>query len=200
MTKEAVLEKKSKVVVKQAVAEMKEEFVELKVGKSAPDVKAQALMPDGSFKEVKLSDYRGKWVVIFFYPLDFTFVCPTEIRGFNGKYEEFKKLGAEVLTASTDSVFSHKAWVEHGLGKVKFPMLGDTNHEVSRAFGVLVEEKGIALRGTFIVDPQGVVKSAVINDLPVGRSVDETVRTLQAFQTGELTPCEWNPGQKTLGK
>ena len=200
MAKEAVLERKSKVVAKQAGTETKEEFVELKVGKSAPDVKAQALMPDGSFKEVKLSDFRGKWVVLFFYPLDFTFVCPTEIRGFNSKYEEFKKLGAEVLTASTDSVFSHKAWVEHGLGKVKFPMLGDTNHEVSRAFGVLVEEKGIALRGTFIVDPQGVVKSAVVNDLPVGRSVEETVRTLQAFQTGELTPCNWTPGQKTLGK
>ena len=174
--------------------------MELKVGKPAPDVKAQALMPDGSFKEVKLSDYRGKWVFLFFYPLDFTFVCPPEIKGFNGKYEEFKKMGAEVLTASTDSVYSHKAWVEQGLGKVSFPMLGDTNHEVSRAFGVLIEEKGIALRGTFIVDPQGVVKSAVVNDLPVGRSVEETVRTLQAFQTGELTPCQWAPGQKTLGK
>ncbi len=174
--------------------------MELKVGKPAPDVKAQALLPDGSVKEVKLSDYRGKWVVLFFYPLDFTFVCPTEIKGFNSNYEGFKKLGAEVLTASTDSVYSHKAWVEHGLGKVSFPMLGDTSHEVSRAFGVLVEEKGIALRGTFIVDPQGVVKSSVINDLAVGRSVEETLRTLQAFQTGELTPCQWAPGQKTLGK
>ena len=170
----------------------------VRVGKSVSDLKAQALVADGSFKEVKLSDFRGKWVVLFFYPLDFTFVCPTEIRGFNSKYEEFKKLGAEVLTASTDSVFSHKAWVEHGLGKVKFPMLGDTNHEVSRAFGVLVEEKGIALRGTFIVDPQGVVKSAVVNDLPVGRSVEETLRTIQALQTGKLTGCGWKPGEKTL--
>lgn len=194
----------------QTVAEKKEnqkegavqqsEVSEAKVGKPVPDFKAQALMPDGSFKEVKLSDFRGKWVVLFFYPLDFTFVCPTEIRAFNTDYEQFKKLGAEVLTASTDSVFSHKAWTEQGLGKIAFPMIGDTNHTVSRTFGVLVQEKGISLRGTFIIDPNGVLKSAVINDLSVGRSVDETLRTLQAFQTGELTPCDWKPGTKTLGK
>ena len=174
--------------------------MELKVGKPVPDIKAQALLPDSSFKEVKLSDYKGKWVVIFFYPLDFTFVCPTEIQGFNARYDEFRKVGAEVLTASTDSVYSHKAWCEGGLGKVKFPMIGDTNHEVSKTFGVLVEDKGIALRGTFIIDPQGVCRSAVVNDLSVGRSVDETLRTLQAFQTGGLTACDWKPGQKTLGK
>lgn len=184
----------------QVQAEASEAPQELRVGKTAPDVKAQALIPDGSFKDVRISDHRGRWVVLFFYPLDFTFVCPTEIRGFNAKYDEFRKLGAEVLTASTDSVFSHKAWVEHGLGKVRFPMLGDTNHEVSRAFGVLVAEKGVALRGTFIIDPEGVVQSAVVNNLAVGRNVDETLRTLQAFQTGELTPCEWKPGQKTLGR
>ena len=172
--------------------------MELKVGKPAPDFKAQALMPDGSFKDVKLADNKGKWVVLFFYPLDFTFVCPTEIQGFDAHYDAFKKLGAEVLTASTDSVYSHKAWTEHGLGKVKFPMLGDTSHEVSRSFGVLVEEKGVTLRGTFIIDPQAVVRSAAVNDLSVGRSVDETLRTLQAFQTGELTQCGWMPGQKTL--
>jgi len=172
----------------------------VKVGKEAPEIKGQALMGDGSFKDVKLSSYKGKWVVVFFYPLDFTFVCPTEIQGFNKQYDQFKKLGAEVLTASTDSVFSHKAWTEQGLGKVKFPMIGDTNHEWARSFGVLDEEKGIALRGTFIIDPQGVVKSAVVNDLAVGRSVDETIRTLQAFQTGELTQCGWKPGEVTLGK
>lgn len=201
MAKQAVMEQKAKKQSSSPVAETKEEGVtEFRIGRPAPDVKAQALMSDGSFKDVKLSDYRGKWVVLFFYPLDFTFVCPTEIRGFNNHYEEFKRLGAEVLTASTDSVFSHKAWVEHELGKVKFPMIGDTSHELSRAFGVLVDEKGIALRGTFLIDPQGVARSAVVNDLAVGRSVDETLRTLQAFQTGELTPCEWAPGQKTLGK
>jgi len=178
----------------------KEEAMELKVGKPVPNISAQALMPDGSFKDVKLTDYKGKWIVLFFYPLDFTFVCPTEIQGFNTKYEEFKKLGAEVLTASTDSVFSHKAWQEHGLGKLKFPMVGDTNHLWSQAFGVLVEDKGVALRGTFIVDPNGVLRSAVVNDLSVGRNVDETLRTVQAFQTGELVQCGWTPGQKTLGK
>src|SRR3989338_10759262 len=157
-----------------------------KVGKPVPDINAQALAADGSFKSVKLSDFKGKWVVLFFYPLDFTFVCPTEIQGFNAKYDEFKKLGAEVLTASTDSVYSHKAWQEHGLGQLKFPMVGDTNHAWSKSFGVLVEEKGICLRGTFIIDPNGILKSAVVNDLSVGRSVDETLRTLQAFQTGEL--------------
>ena len=192
----------SNVVVEKKEKEVKHscDTFELKVGKPAPDFKSQAYMPDGSFKQVSLADYKGKWVVLFFYPLDFTFVCPTEIRSFSEDYEQFKKLGAEVLTASTDSVFSHKAWVEHGLGKVNFPMIADTNHSVSRAFDVLVEEKGISLRGTFIIDPNGVLKSSVVNDLSVGRSVDETLRTLQAFQTGENTPCSWQPGQKTLGK
>ncbi|MBI4432605.1 MAG: peroxiredoxin [Candidatus Omnitrophica bacterium] len=170
----------------------------LQVGHKVPDFSAQALMADGSFKEVKLSDYHGKWVVLFFYPLDFTFVCPTEIKGFDKHYSEFKKLGAEVLAASTDSVYSHKAWVASELGKVQFPIIGDTGHQVARNFNVLIEGKGIALRGTFIVDPNGVLKSAVVNDLPVGRSVDETLRTLQALQTGKLTGCEWKPGEKTL--
>lgn len=174
--------------------------MEVKVGKPVPEIEAQALTADGSFKSVKLSDYRGKWVVLFFYPLDFTFVCPTEIRGFNEKYEQFKKLDAEVLTASTDSVYSHKAWQEQGLGKLKFSMVGDTNHTWSKTFGVLVEDKGIALRGTFIIDPNGILRSAVVNDLAVGRSVEETVRTLQAFQTGDLVQCGWKPGEKTLGK
>lgn len=173
---------------------------QVKIGKPVPEIAAQALMADGSFKEVKLSSYKGKWVVLFFYPLDFTFVCPTEIQSFDKKYDEFKKLGAEVLTASTDSVYSHKAWQEHGLGKLKFPMLGDTNHNVSKTFGVLLDEKGISLRGTFIIDPNGILRSAVVNDLSVGRSVDETLRTLQAFQTGELVQCGWKPGEKTLGK
>lgn len=170
----------------------------LQVGQRVPDFSGQALQPDGSFKEVKLADYKGKWVVIFFYPLDFTFVCPTEIQSFNKHYSEFKKLGAEVIAASTDSVYSHKAWVDSGLGKVQFPILGDTNHSVSRNFNVLLEDKGIALRGTFIIDAAGVLKSAMVNDLPVGRSVEETLRTLQALQTGKLTGCEWKPGDKTL--
>ena len=170
----------------------------LQVGQKVQDFSAQALMNDGTFKEVKLSDYKGKWLVLFFYPLDFTFVCPTEIQGFNKNYGEFKKLNAEVLAASTDSVYSHKAWAESGLGKIQFPILGDTNHKVAKTFNVLLSDKGIALRGTFIIDPNGMLKSAMVNDLPVGRSVDETIRTLQALQTGKLTGCGWKPGEKTL--
>ncbi len=172
--------------------------VRLQIGQRVPDVQAQALLADGSFKDVKLSDYKGKWVVLFFYPLDFTFVCPTEIQGFNKHYEEFKKMNAEVIGASTDSVYSHKAWTESSLGKVKFPLLGDTSHQVSDAFNVLIEDKGIALRGTFVIDPNGILKSAVVNDLPVGRSIEETLRTVQALQTGKLTGCGWKPGEKTL--
>ncbi|HTL69702.1 MAG TPA: peroxiredoxin [Candidatus Eisenbacteria bacterium] len=170
----------------------------LQVGQKVSDFAAQAYMPDGSMKEVKLSDYKGKWLVVFFYPLDFTFVCPTEIQSFDKHYEEFKKLNADVVAASTDSVYSHKAWTESSLGKVKFPILGDTSHSVAKNFNVLLADKGIALRGTFIIDPNGVLKSAVVNDLPVGRSVDETLRTLQAFQSGKLTGCGWKPGEKTL--
>lgn len=174
------------------------EKTSLQVGQKAPDFAAQAFLPDGSFKDVKLSDYKGKWVVLFFYPLDFTFVCPTEIRDFDKQYSQFKKLGAEVLAASTDSVYSHKAWSEGALGKIQFPILADTSHTVSRAFNVLLSDKGIALRGTFVIDPSGILKSATVNDLPVGRSVDETLRTLQALQTGKLTGCGWKPGDKTL--
>ena len=170
----------------------------IKVSDTIPPLKAEALFPNGKFELLDLSRYRGKWVVVFFYPLDFTFVCPTEIRGFNQHYEEFKRLGTEVIAVSTDSVYSHKAWVENSLGSVKFPMIGDTNHALSEGFGVLLPEKGIALRGTFIIDPNGVVRSAVINDLSVGRSVEETIRTLQALQTGGLTPCEWKPGEQTI--
>ena len=170
----------------------------LQVGQKVQDFSAQALMGDGSFKEVKLSDYKGKWLVLFFYPLDFTFVCPTEIQGFNKNYNEFKKLNADVVAASTDSVYSHKAWSESSLGKVQFPILGDTSHKVAKTFNVLLDDKGIALRGTFIIDPNGILKSAQVNDLPVGRSVEETIRTLQALQTGKLTGCGWKPGEKTL--
>jgi peroxiredoxin 2/4 len=170
----------------------------LQVGQKVPNVAAQALLADGTMKEVKISDYTGKWIVLFFYPLDFTFVCPTEIQGFNKYYQDFKKLNCEILGASTDSAYSHKAWTEQGLGKLSFPLLGDTGHHVSRAFNVLIEDKGIALRGTFIIDPNGVLKSAVVNDLSVGRSVEETLRTVQAFQSGKLTGCGWKPGEKTL--
>ncbi len=174
------------------------ECEKLQVGQKAPDFQAQALLPDGSFKEVKLSEFKGKWVVLFFYPLDFTFVCPTEIQGFNKHFDEFKKMNVEILGASTDSVYSHKAWTDKELGKVKFPILGDTNHSVSKSFGVLLQDKGIALRGTFIIDNNGILRSTVVNDLPVGRSIEETLRTIQALQSGKLTGCGWKPGEKTL--
>lgn len=170
----------------------------LSVGSAVPDFETQAYLPDGKIGTLKFADYKGKWTVVFFYPLDFTFVCPTEIRGFNQHYSQFTKENAQIIAVSTDSAYSHKAWAESTLGKVNFPIIGDTNHDVSRLFGVLIEEKGIALRGTFIINPQGKIVSSVIQDLSAGRSVEETFRTLKAFQTGGLTPCEWKPGQETL--
>jgi alkyl hydroperoxide reductase subunit AhpC len=170
----------------------------IRVGDRLPNFEADAYFPDGKIRPLKFADYKGKWVVLFFYPLDFTFVCPTEIKAFNQQCDQFRKANAEIIGVSTDSSYSHKAWTENGLGKVAFPLIGDTNHAVSRLFGVLVEEKGIALRGTFIIDPEGKVVSANVNDLKVGRSVDETLRLLKAFQTGELVQCGWQPGQATL--
>ena len=155
---------------------------------------------DGKFKKVGLKDYKGKWVVLFFYPLDFTFVCPTEIRGFAKAEGDFKKLNASVIAASTDSEHSHKAWFQRDLPEVKFPILADTNHHVSRAFQVLKEDQGIAYRGLFLIDPEGFVRYEVISDLDVGRSVKETLRVLQAFQTGGLCEVDWSPGMETLDK
>ncbi|MBI5869161.1 MAG: peroxiredoxin [candidate division Zixibacteria bacterium] len=170
----------------------------VQIGQPAPELQGQALV-NGEIKEFKLSDFRGKnWVVLFFYPLDFTFVCPTEIRGFNAHYGEFEKLGVKIVGASVDSVYSHKAWVASDLGPLKFPLFADITKDASRSYNVLKEEAGIALRGTFIIDDKGVVRSIVVNDLGTGRSVDETLRTIAALQTGKNTPCEWKPGQSTL--
>lgn len=170
-----------------------------KVGEKSPEFKATAYQ-GGQFKKVELNDYKGKWVVLFFYPRDFTFVCPTEIEGFAKREADFKKLNAEIIGASTDSEHSHKAWFEKDLPQVKFPILADTNHEISRAYAVLEEETGEANRGTFIIDPDGMLRYIVISDKSVGRSVEETLRVLQAIQTGGLCPVEWKPGQKTLDK
>ncbi len=170
----------------------------IQIGKPAPEFKAQAVV-DGKVKEVSLKDYRGKWVVLFFYPLDFTFVCPTEIQGFNTKFNEFKKLNAVVLGASVDSVYSHLDWLKD-LGKLSFPLVSDLTKTISRDYGILMEDKGISFRGAFIIDPDGILRSYVVNDLAVGRNVDEILRTLQAFQTGDLCPVGWKPGEKTLGK
>src|SRR3989344_6089335 len=154
----------------------------VKVGEHVPDLTIEAYQA-GQMKRIKMSDFRGKWVVLFFYPLDFTFVCPTEIKGFAKRMNEFKKLGAVVMGASTDSAHSHKAWVERDMPEVKYPLLADTNHKLSNEYGVLVEDSGIALRGTFIIDKNGILQYSVISNLNVGRSVEETLRVLQACQT-----------------
>jgi len=150
-----------------------------------------------------LEDYQGKWLVLFFYPLDFTFVCPTEIRGFNSKINEIRELGADVLGVSIDSVHSHRAWIktsreQGGLGGLSYPLASDITKQVSRDYGILIEEEGIALRGLFIIDPDGILRYQVVCDLNVGRSVDETIRVLHALQSGGLCPIDWHPGDNTL--
>jgi peroxiredoxin 2/4 len=169
----------------------------VQVGQPAPEFELKGVK-DGEFVDVKLTDYRGKWVVLFFYPLDFTFVCPTEITGFAKHNEEFEDLGAQVLGASVDSEHSHKAWIERDFGgALPFPLLSDLRREAAEAYGVLLPT-GVALRGTFIVDPEGTLKYAVVHDNSIGRNTDETLRVLQALQTGELCPVDWRPGQATL--
>lgn len=172
----------------------------VQVSLPAPDFTMQAVVAGGKFKDIKLSDYKGKWVVLFFYPLDFTFVCPTEITSFRDKLKEFEKLNAVVIGASIDSVYSHQAWIKNQLGELGFPLASDINKEVSRRYGILLEDKGISLRGTFIIDPEGNLKWVLVHDLGVGRNTDEVIRSLAALQTGELCQANWNPGQKTLGK
>jgi alkyl hydroperoxide reductase subunit AhpC len=176
------------------------------VQQPAPDFKAQAVLADGSFKEVSLSDYKGKYVVLFFYPLDFTFVCPTEIIAFSERAAEFEKLGVQLLGVSVDSHFSHLAWrntprTEGGLGQIDYPLVADLNKEISRAYDVLLAG-GISLRGLFLIDKAGVVRHQVVNDLPLGRSVDEALRMVQALQffeaNGEVCPANWKEGARTI--
>ncbi len=173
------------------------ECCEFQVGKEAPEFEAEAYVA-GEIKRISSSDFKGKWLVLFFYPLDFTFVCPTEIKGFQNAEAEFKKLNAQVIGCSTDSVHSHKAWFQKDLPDVKFPVLADTNHRISTDYGVLIEAEGIALRGTFVIDPDGILQYQVISALNVGRSVGETVRALQALQTGGLCAVDWKPGEENL--
>ncbi|XP_076308009.1 peroxiredoxin 2-like [Tachypleus tridentatus] len=174
--------------------------------KPAPDFSGTAII-DGEFREIKLSDYKGKYLVLFFYPLDFTFVCPTEIISFSDRVEEFKNIGCEVVACSTDSHFSHLAWVntprkEGGLGNMKIPLLADKSLDIARNYGVLKEDEGIAFRGLFIIDEHQKLRQITVNDLPVGRSVDETLRLVQAFQFtdkhGEVCPAGWKPGDDTM--
>jgi alkyl hydroperoxide reductase subunit AhpC len=177
----------------------------VKVQKEAPDFTATAVVNE-EFKTVRLSDYRGKYVVVFFYPLDFTFVCPTEIIAFSDRIKDFHDRGCEVLGISVDSQFSHLAWIkmpraEGGLGGLKYPLVADLTKSISQDYGVLLEG-GIALRGLFLVDKGGVVRHAVVNDLPLGRSVDETIRMIDALQFfekhGEVCPADWKPGKATI--
>ncbi|MDO8671489.1 MAG: peroxiredoxin [Dehalococcoidia bacterium] len=154
-------------------------------------------------ENVALNDYRGRWLVLFFYPLDFTFICPTEIRAFSDRIADFGKLDADIIGVSTDSVYSHRAWIagprdKGGLGPLAFPLASDVTKTVSRLYGVLLEDKGIALRGTFIIDTDQTLRYKVVHDLDVGRNVDEVLRVLQALQTGGLCPVNWQPGSPTL--
>nr|AKG26770.1 PRX protein [Dastarcus helophoroides] len=174
--------------------------------KPAPEFKGTAVI-NKQFKEISLSDFKGQYVVLFFYPLDFTFVCPTEIIAFSDRFEEFKKINTVVIGASTDSHFSHLAWVntprkQGGLGEMHIPLLADKSLKIARDYGVLDEESGIPFRGLFIIDDKGILRQVTINDLPVGRSVDETLRLVQAFkftdEHGEVCPAGWKPGQKTI--
>ena len=170
----------------------------IQVGRPAPEFTVDTVFK-GQDSRVSLVDMKGKWVVLFFYPLDFTFVCPTEIVEMSEKMPEFEKLNAVVLGGSTDSVYSHKAWMKD-LGELNDPLFSDMNREMSRNYGILIEEKGHSLRGTFIIDPEGILRYHLVHDLTVGRSADETLRVLQSLQTGELCPANWKPGKKTLGK
>lgn len=178
----------------------------LQVGKPAPTFNKTAVI-DGIFEEVSLDQYKGKWVVLAFVPMAFTFVCPTEIIAYDKQLDEFRKRGAEVFYASTDSEFSLLAWnnlksSEGGLGGVKMGLIADPNHTLSRDYDVLVEEEGVALRGIFIIDPDGVVQQATVNNSSVGRNPEETIRLLDAFkftrENGEVCPAGWKPGDETI--
>ncbi|GFN31095.1 peroxiredoxin [Paenibacillus xylaniclasticus] len=174
------------------------------VGRPAPNFMMEMVSGDGEhFGKVSLSDYKGKWLVFFFYPLDFTIVCPTEITALSEVYAKFKELNTEVLGVSTDSIHSHRAWIrtdknDNGVGKLNFPLASDITKSVARDYGVLIEEEGVALRGLFIINPDSEIVYQVVNHNNVGRSVEETLRVLQALQSGGLCPINWKPGEQTL--
>lgn len=175
-----------------------------KVGQPAPDFNMASTKDMKTLADnVKLSDYTGKWLLLMFYPLDFTTVCPTELTAFSDRIDELTGIGAEVIGVSTDSVHSHRAWLltpieKNGVEGLKYPLAADITGEVSRKYGVLIEGEGIALRGLFVIDPQGILRYQVVHDLNIGRSVDETIRVLQGLQTGGLCAADWTPGQGNL--
>ena len=176
------------------------------VTKPAPDFTAEAVLGDGSISEISLSDYKGQYVLLYFYPLDFTFVCPTEIIAFNKKVEEFKKRNTQLIGVSIDSAFTHSAWRrtplnEGGIGEIDYPLVADLKKSIATDYGVLFDDS-IALRGLFLIDKEGVVRHALVNDLPLGRSVDEAIRmvdALQYFETnGEVCPANWKQGEEAM--
>ncbi len=178
------------------------------VGKQAPNFTASAVMADGSINDdFSLEDYKGKHIVLFFYPLDFTFVCPTELIAFSHRIAEFEKRGVQVLGCSIDSQFTHLAWRntaidDGGIGEVKYPLVADVKHDICRAYDVELEPAGVALRGSFLIDKSGVVRHQVVNDLPLGRNIDEMLRMVDAVQFheehGEVCPAGWNSGDKGM--
>jgi peroxiredoxin (alkyl hydroperoxide reductase subunit C) len=176
------------------------------VTKQAPDFKAQAVMPDNSFKEINLSDYKGKYVALFFYPLDFTFVCPSEIIAFDKKLAEFKERNCELIGVSIDSHFTHLAWKntdvnKGGIGQIQYPLVADITKKISQDYEVLVDD-AVALRGLFLIDREGAIKHATVNDLGIGRNVEEVLRVLDALQFteehGEVCPANWKKGEDAM--
>jgi peroxiredoxin (alkyl hydroperoxide reductase subunit C) len=176
------------------------------VTKAAPDFKANAVMPDNSFAELSLSSYQGKYVVLFFYPLDFTFVCPSEIIAFDKALAKFKAKNTEIIGVSVDSHYTHLAWKntprnEGGIGSIQYPLVADLDKKISEKYGVLLDA-GIALRGLFLIDKKGVVRHALVNDLPLGRSVDEALRLVEALQfhekNGDVCPANWREGEEAM--
>ena len=176
------------------------------VTQTAPDFTAEAVLPDNSFGEISLSSYRGKYVILFFYPLDFTFVCPSEILAFNKRLGDFKAKNCEVVGVSVDSKFTHLAWKntpvdQGGIGNVQYPLVQDLNKSIARSYGILFNES-VALRGLFLIDPSGKIRHAIINDLPFGRNVAEALRMVDAVQFfeahGEVCPANWQEGEEAM--
>jgi len=182
------------------------QYSKAQISQAAPSFEGFAVV-NGEFKEIRLSDFKGKYLVLLFYPLDFTFVCPTEIIAFSDRINEFRDIDTEVVAISVDSQFTHLAWIntprdQGGLGNIKIPLLSDLTHQIAKDYGVYLQDVGHALRGLFIIDGRGILRQITMNDLPVGRSTDETLRLLQAFQYtdkhGEVCPAGWHPGSATI--
>ncbi|MDK2971052.1 MAG: lipoyl-dependent peroxiredoxin subunit [Candidatus Sumerlaeota bacterium] len=171
----------------------------IQIGQKAPEFECKALVGT-EFKSIKLSDYKGKWVCLYFYPLDFTFVCPTEIKAFSDMVPEFEDRDCVVLGGSCDSEFSHLGWVnsKSELKDLKHPLISDYTKQISASLGILDAAKGVSHRATFLIDPEGIVRFIYVTDLNVGRSPDEVIRVLDALQTDELCPCNWKKGAETI--